>query len=474
MPVVIADRASTSTRAVAAELAGYLGKIAGETFEVTTGDGSRGIVLGTLAEFPDPALAKPLELQGQFDGKEAYAIRTGPGRVRLIGATDLGASHAAFALLEALGRRWFFQAPEWEVIPSTPTLRVSLNRDDRPRLLARRIWYGYGLFEHGPGSRPVRDQAAWARHNRMAQSFTVNCGHAWQTVIADNRAAFDAHPEYLALVGGKRQGEQLCVSNPAVREVAARWALDSLKKNPAADMVSMEASDGDGQCECAPCAKLGSISDRDFGLANEVARAVAKAYPGKLVGLYAYNQHAEPPSFALEPNVYVQLTAGFIRGPYSFDELLELWPKKCQNLGFYEYLSVWLWDFDRLPGGNASDLAYLRKQIPRYVAHGATSLDCESGDNWGPHGRGYYVANRLMWDPGADVDALLADFYDRAFGPAAPPMRRFYERFDRGNKPLMSEHLLALGFRDVEEAARLAAGRPDVQARLDHVKQYLR
>src|SRR4051794_15355209 len=60
MPVVISGKASASTKAVAAELAGYLGKISGAPFEVTVGDGSRGIVLGTLAEFPDPALEKPL------------------------------------------------------------------------------------------------------------------------------------------------------------------------------------------------------------------------------------------------------------------------------------------------------------------------------------------------------------------------------------------------------------------------------
>jgi hypothetical protein len=62
----------------------------------------------------------------------------------------------------------------------------------------------------------------------------------------------------------------------------------------------MECSDGGGQCECENCKKLGSISDRVFGLANEVARAVAKSYPGKMVGLYAYNEHSEPPSFKLE------------------------------------------------------------------------------------------------------------------------------------------------------------------------------
>ena len=115
---------------------------------------------------------------------------------------------------------------EWEVVPSLPTLRVNLHRDDRPAILARRIWYGYGFFEHGDKSRPANDYAAWARHNRMAQSFTINCGHSWQTIIAENQALFDAHPEYRALVKGKRQGEQLCVSNTSVRDwwCAGHWS----------------------------------------------------------------------------------------------------------------------------------------------------------------------------------------------------------------------------------------------------------
>jgi len=90
----------------------------------------------------------------------------------------------------------------------------------------------------------------------------------------------------------------------------------------------------------------------------------------------------------------------------------------------------------------------------------------------GLHGRGYYIANKLMWNPQADVDELLADFYEKAFGPAADAMRRYYERLDPGNEPLVSEHLLALALRDLQEATELAKDRADVLARLDHLKQY--
>ena len=54
-------------------------------------------------------------------------------------------------------------------------------------------------------------------------------------------------------------------------------------------MVSFETSDEGRHCECEQCAKLGSVSDRVFGLANEVAKAVDKAYPGKMIGLLAYS-----------------------------------------------------------------------------------------------------------------------------------------------------------------------------------------
>ena len=91
MPIVISAKATDGTRQVAQELADYLSQISGARFEVQTGDGSRGIVLGTLAEFPHPELAAGLEIRNTYNGKEAYAIRTEPQRLLLIGATELGA-----------------------------------------------------------------------------------------------------------------------------------------------------------------------------------------------------------------------------------------------------------------------------------------------------------------------------------------------------------------------------------------------
>jgi len=441
----------------------------------------RGIVLGTAAEVDrDGRYRDALALHGEYDGKEAFVIHPGKDRLLLLGATDLGVSHAAFALLEQLGCRWFFPAKEWQVIPNRPSVVADATLFSRPKILARRIWYGYGPFpddkKHPLGSSCAKDYEDWARHNRMASSFRVYAGHAYEAMVANHRAIFDAHPEYLALVKGERKKPQLCISNPAVRDFAVKWCEDFFSKNPDREMVSLDCADGGGHCECAECLKLGSISNRVFGLANHAAKAIAKTHPGKMVGLLAYNEHSEPPDFVLEPNVYVQLTMGFIRGRYTFEELREIWPTKCRAMGFYDYYSVWLWDFDKLPGGKGAMLDHIEDSIRRNAALGATSLDMESGNNWGVHGLGYYVANKLMWDPEADVKAITADFFDKAFGPAAAVMRRYYERWmpTLQATPFMSRQLLGSLFRDLEEASRLAADRPEVLARIDHLKHYLR
>ncbi len=472
LPIVISDSASEETQALAKELAGYLEQISKAPFEVKTEQQGAAIFLGTKEEFPQPEFAEALAVDKKKNGAEAFVIVPKDDSLYLIGATEKGSSHAAFRFLERLGCRWFFPAKEWEIIPERVKIVADFTETSRPQIPARRIWWGYGYFDRQEG-RCQADYEAWARHNRMAESFRTYTGHAWQAIIAANKATFDEHPEYLALVKGERRGPQFCVSNPTVRKLALNWALEKLEKIPELDMVSMETSDGANHCECDDCKKLGNISDRAFGLANEVARVVAKKFPGKMVGMLAYGDHSEPPSFELEDNVYVQSTAGFVRGKYTFDELMKLWPEKTANIGFYEYFSVWLWDFDQLPGGKGNDIAAITERIRQYADIGATSITCESGNNWGLHGRGYYVANRLMWNPEENPDELLADFYQKSFGPAADVMKRFYQRFSRENDPLMSEHLLALGFRDIQEASKLTANRSDIQGRLNHLKQYL-
>ncbi|MDY0165887.1 MAG: DUF4838 domain-containing protein [Thermoguttaceae bacterium] len=476
LPIVISAEATETQAQLAGELAGYLKRISGAKFDVVTGDGSSGIVLGTLREFPHPAWEKPLAVE-RGDGREAYGIQTRPGRVLVLGATDVGLDRGITRLLETIGCRWFFPHEVWHVAPKLETVTVTLDETGRPAMLARRIWYGWGMWD----AKVRDDYEQWSRRNWLGDSITVSAGHSWQQIIRDEKEVFEKHPEYLALRTVKhddtethqRGGEKFCIANPGVAAVCKQWAIKQLQQDPSRDMVSMEPSDGDGHCECRACGQLGSVSERVFTLVNEVAEAAEEAFPGKYVGTLAYNVHTEPPSFRMRPNVFVQLTAGFTRGRYTFDELLDIWPERVDQFGVYEYLNVWAWTRDMPGAARGANTAYIRERFPLYYRKGARTMSCESGSNFGANGLGYLVASRLMWNPAADVDAVLADFYSKAFGPAAAVMKDYYERFDGGNRPLVSDHLMALAHRDLAEASRLAAGRSDVLARLGDLKLYL-
>jgi hypothetical protein len=40
----------------------------------------------------------------------------------------------------------------------------------------------------------------------------------------------------------------------------------------------------------------------------------------------------------------------------------------------------------------------------------------------------FYVWGKLLWDPDIDVDALLQEYYQKFYGPAALPMKKFFKR----------------------------------------------
>jgi hypothetical protein len=465
VPIIHAKQASPATVAIAGELAELLGRISGATFEVKEGDGTSGIVLGTLAEFPAPELNEPLKIFRDYDGKEAFAIRTSAKRIRLAGNTDLGVSHAAFRLLEGLGYRHFFPAKEWEVVPKITTLTWNRDITDRPQILARDIW-----FEAGSGGQQQNDDyAAWKRHNRHAQSFVVNAGHNLDAVVRTFQAEFDAHPEYYALIDGKRQGPDIELANPEVRKLVLEYARKFFRENPQADMVSIDPIDVPNHSQSEESLAMGSFSDRIFGMANDVAKMLQKEFPGKMVGLYSYSGHWDPPSFKLEPNVHV-LMAGLGQGQFTPAERARIWPTRSDNRGVYEYFSVFLWTYDKLPGSWVNNVAGMQERLREYVNTGVTSISAESTANWGANGRGYYVTNRLMWNPDLDLDALLEDFYTKAFGAGAAAMRRFYETLDPANAKFLSKHLLGLAYREIDAATKLTKDDSAVQARLDFLK----
>ncbi len=475
VPIVLAPGSSEELKKSAEELAAYLKRITGAEFAIEESAQPLGITLGTLSQFPDKELEAALAIKETYDGLEAFAIRSGDGVVRLLANTDLGTSHAAYRFLELLGCRWFYMAPEWEVVPEVKDLSFALNETTRPDFWSRDIWFDRVTQKEEPDDpKALEIFKKWARANRMADSLKVNISHRWHAIPGEYKEDFEAHPEFFALVDGKRTPPQFCVTNPGLQKLMVRYAKDYFAKNPDADMVSVDPADQAGWCTCDECTKLGHHTNQPFYLANVVAREIKNTHPGKFIGLLAYSWYSQPPDFDLEPNVYVQLTSGMNASKFTFDELFSQWVKKCQHMGIYEYYSYWEMDRNMIPAtSKVNRFGELEARMRNFRDNNVNSISAQASNNWGVNGLAYYLGNKLMWNASADLGALKEDFFNKAFGPAAAPMARYFNRLDLSNKPLAGSALIRQSVDDLEEASRLAAGRPDVLARIDALKASL-
>lgn len=479
LPIVISPKASDEIKKTAETLASILKKISGATFSIETKDKPDGITLGTLNQFPDNKLNSDMAVKDVYDGVESTAILTNNGIICLLGNTDLGVSHAMYRFLESFGYRWYFMSSKWEIIPKKKNLSCSINEIRRPCMLSRTFAFTRLAFKFQKGDPLQLDVfRRWKTANQVDESIRVRAAHAWNKIPHafkmkkyPYREVFKKHPEYYALVNGKRTPDQLCVTNKDLQALVIDYANTYFELYPNETMVSLDPADTMKCCTCPECSKLGNISNQPFYLANIVAKELQKTHPTKLIGLLAYAWHSEPPKFKIESNILVQLTAGFNASKYNFDELLKLWQKSGVRLGVYEYFTYWDMDRCLMPAKGAHNaLDDLKPRMKKLFDHGVRSYTAESANSWGAHGLGYLVAHQLMWNPDADIPAFKKDFYKNAFGPAASVMEKYYECLNLSNHPFKVVAMLRECSEYLQEAAEFAKDETEVLGRIDELR----
>lgn len=461
LPIRIAKDASPELESLAEELRQRLSIMGKCEFRVERNLIGSGLVL-QVQHAATPSLMQ----------REDYSIRSDGQRVVLAGATETAVQHAAWDLMYRLGYRQFFPGITWEVLPDLSEIRIDISIDESPDYRFRRIWYGYGVLDDNKQA-----YLDWCRRNRMGGGLELRTGHAYGAIIRAQQATFDQHPEFYALIDGKRDVRpqaKLCIGNPELRATVVQYARDYFREHPEEDCISVDPSDGGGWCECDLCQKIGSPSDLALTVANEVAQAV---HP-RLVGMYAYNYHSEPPRLPVQSNVVINAATAFIKGGRSIDDVIQGWSDKGATVGIREYYSVHTWDRD-LPGeARGSHLKYLAETIPAFHAAGARFLSAESSDNWGCNGLGYYFASRVLWDldQARQKQAVIDDFLSKAFGPAEPSMRRFYTLIDGQNEAarLVFDDQLGRMYRQLQDAVQAVPAESAYRDRIDHLILYTR
>lgn len=428
--------ASSDATDAAATLQRYIEKISGARLPILTENATGGkaaILVG------DVAVNAGLKVPGPTPSREAYAVRSVGNRLLIAGESARATEFAAYHLLETLGCRWFMPGEIGEVVPSMKTVEVgALDIREKPDFDTRRIW-GSGF----------RESPSWCLQNR-AGGLPMATRHIWSELVPENKY-WAAHPEYFSLINGERKPRQLCTSNPEVVKAATQTVLDHFGADPNLKTASLSPNDGGGFCQCDDCRNLDvagyfepssggiCLSDRLQIFYNSVAREVGKKFPDRILNYYAYADYTLPPKreTKLEPNLMVWVAPirhCRLHGIGSADcasrdalgKLIDDWSKIAPRIGYRTYnfnLAECIAPY--------SKISVWKQEIPFLKARKCTAIDFETLAGWAIEGPHIYLSARLGWDADADVDAVMADYYEKFFGKAAPHVKAYWERIDR-------------------------------------------
>lgn len=424
-----AERQRQRLRESVKDLAAYLTKISGAPIEVVTAppvadDKTVAILIGDLAT----QVFGPSKTKAPY--KQGFRYVVTPGKVGLLGESDLATSYAIYELLDRLGCRWYMPSELGEVVPKLKTIALpEVDFSSAPGTIYRGIWFA---------------DDAYRRRNRHG-GLLLHAGHALEGYVTNEQRK--EHPEWIAEVGGKPHPRRLKWSIPAVADaIADKWITDLGKD--AVPSVSLSPDDGVDFDESAQDKAIDagdfdttsqsvSLTDRMLVLGNRIADKVSKQYPDTLFGMLAYGPTTRPPvREKVHPNLVPQLapitysrshpmTDDNVPDNKEFRYLVEGWGRAAKMTSVYFY--GW---FLAEPSAPNPMIAKWSVDTPMVLKHGCQFWQPETMPNFETSMHAVYLGCRLAWNPQLKPDEIIDELNTRFYGHAAKEMTAYWNYID--------------------------------------------
>ena len=351
----------------------------------------------------------------------------------IVGGSQLGARNGVVEFLQRYaGMRWLFPGEAGLHVPQQPELRIPMKQlRDKPFFAFRALSWPYPVEE-----RYDQNNSGWKSFNRQNQSMLFS--HNLHKLLPREKYA-KTHPEfYPKRVNGKLNDSwNLILNAPGLTEEAIRQICNTFRRSPSQrsyslgmnDFSRFEGTEADGTNSVG----LSNYSDYYYGWVNKIIEGVTKEFPDKLFGMIAYSTVTDPPSFRLHPQAVPIICIDRMRW---FDEYARKkdmkrtldWAAKSSRLGWYDYIygdqnylvpRMYLHLMDKyLKWAAANGVTYY------YAESYSTTLPVEGPKNW--------LVMQLLWNPQADAEALLNEWYTLAVGPkAAPHLRNYFDFWEK-------------------------------------------
>ncbi len=260
---------------------------------------------------------------------------------------------------------------------------------------------------------------------------------------------FPDHPEYFGMWNGKRipctgsSTPNPCVLNPAVIDIVTTHCQELLDKQPDRLSVSLAMNDSYRYCQCELCkplqgpghsisvdGKTTHASDYWYSFINQVAQTIGLTHPGRYIGTLAYGRAENPPTFPVARNVlpYICDNSADWGNPEERKHDLaniDAWLERVDRIGLYEYLYGATFFIPRLYTRHLADkLRHVAEECP------GSGFYAEIYSSHGFDGPKAWITERLLWEPTQDIDRLMTRWCEGCFGPAAAPMKAYFNTLE--------------------------------------------
>lgn len=353
---------------------------------------------------------------------DGFAIATSTGNLYIAGGGGKGVVYGVVHLLEKyFGCRRY--SPSVEVFPKRNDLALGCTFEiDNP---ANEVRIVYGEFALDP------DYRDWMRLH--VQDDLYGAGyyvHTFQKLVPW-QTFFAAHPEYFALMNGKRIIDQPCLSRPEVFDIAVAKLREEMAAQPDKKIWSVSQNDNSSYCQCPECLKVIEEEGSPAGPIIRFVNRVAALFPDKTISTLAYQYSRTAPRLARPaPNVEVMLCTIELNrslpiaddpSSASFVRDIEEWGRICGNIYLWDYTVNFSHHVSPFP-----NLHVLQPNIRFFVGHGVRKHFQQTNTSPGHEFSELksYLLARLLWDPETDGKAVMDDFLRGYYGKAGPFVRK--------------------------------------------------
>jgi hypothetical protein len=450
--VVVSTEAGEWEKKAAADLVLYIKQMTGgepklaataDTAAAALGGTSPVIVVGQAAIAADPSLKATLDRAAKPSPllrADAIVLRRQGNRVYVAGNNDDAHYYAATELLNRWGCRWYMPTEFGECIPKHESLKIGrLDFAYGSPFEARRYWLSWNGDTTG-----MRE----FQHRNFFNEVHVPNGHHLATYTKE-------------LIPPGKTMFNVPISEDNTAQHVAKQILPQFQKG---ENIMLGLEDGVYESESAQDKELiglqydkyfltQSYTDAFLTFYNKTSDILLKDSPNSKskIGFLIYSNITLPPvrvTTAAKPLV------GYL-APIDFDPIHGMddsrsAPRREYRDAMYRWAKVMegrlvIYDYDQsmlvwrdIP--NPSHQAF-RHDVKHYLKAGLLGVDTESRGAMATIFTNLYLRGQLLWNPDADVDSLLAEFYTKFYGPAAQPMSAYWSAiFEAWDKTIATEH----------------------------------